>query len=346
MFRKKLRIATVEFSISVLIPSLLIFFSVFQVWAGGWVFGGGDQIGDTHNPWFLKTESQIRYCIELDGSTFSASHGQAKEVVAQALEYWRSDFAKLEKLIATSLAASEPGPTAIRSATQGFAIVPCHENPELRFVLGQGHLSEAELKYVEPFNLIAGAIRTEYNSLHKKGRGFVYLASDLGSHSFVKPSQVDKPWSRPGLLYRVLVHEIGHIFGLQHSQRGVMRADYPETILQTKNSPAFQNLNNLPSSLLPELNTLTLADASIANVERSIKVYQGVQQLLTPDVVALPSSVTLEWSLAVKTPSGETKPLMIRSSPFSYETYSLVDGKIKNTRREEKQCRPDFCFSD
>lgn len=323
------------------IQLILCLFISQAAWAGGWVFGGGDQVGNKHNPWFLQSTQKIQFCLVVDGKSISANEIQIKELVLRSLEYWRSDFFKLDKLVPTRQKTNQ-----LSLPTQGFELVSCNQNPELRFIFGDGALSAEERSFLERYDFVVGSVRTDYDVDLLKGRGFIYIPSDLGPNSFVKPDQIERPWQKSGLLFRALVHEIGHTFGLQHYDRGLMMADYPERILKKKYFSAFTSVDNLPSTLLPQLNSLKIAEATVSQVEHGIKIVLVREKLLQPEVVYIPSGISLEWSITVKSTSGEIVPMLIRSSPFLYETYSLSQKKIQNLTRIERQCRPDSCIRD
>lgn len=322
----------------------LIFFilRISNAFAGGWVFGGGDQVGDKYNPWFLYSDKKIKFCISIDKKTFSADEGVVQKLVERSLEYWRSDFERLNKLTSINQNITEN----IKPAIQGFELASCATQPELRFLFGSGSLSIEEKSFLSNFEFVSSSVRTAYDSKKLVGRGFVYIPSDIAEKSFLKPDQVSRPWQIEGLLYRVLVHEVGHVYGVQHSQLGLMRADYPENIIKKMFYTAFSRAQGLPSSIFPDITDLKLPAARVVDVEKSIKVVRSQTKLLQSDVVYLPSYLTLEWSTHSKNISGGDDPLLIRSSPYLYEVYSVVDNAIKLISKTAKQCRPDSCISD
>lgn len=313
-----------------------------NTFAGGWVFGGGDQVGDKYNPWFLFSEQKIKYCVSVDQSTFSAQESEVQVLVAKALEYWRNDFEKLDKISPIKQNMLDN----IRPAIQGFELVSCAAQPELRFLFGFGALSSQEKNFLSQYDFVASSVRTDYDSKNLIGRGFIYIPSDLGEKSFAKPDQISHPWKIEGILFRALVHEIGHVYGLQHTDLGLMRADYPETIIKKMYFSAFSKIEQLPSSIFANETDLKLSDARVINVEKNIKVVRAQPKLLESSIVYFPSAVTLEWSISSKNRFGEDEPLLIRRSPFLYEVYSVIENKIKMTSKVERQCRPDSCLSD
>jgi hypothetical protein len=325
-----------------LFSSFLLFIFSQSLLAGGWVFGGGDQVGNKHNPWFLASQQKIQYCVTVDQQTISGDENQIHQLVSQSLEYWRHDFEKLNKIVSQKFKSM----VSLSLPTQGFEEVSCHLRPALRFIFGTGSLSLDEKKFLSDFDFVAASVRTEYDEISLLGQGLIYIPSDLGPNSFVKFDQVERPWEKAGLLKRVLIHEIGHIYGMQHSDFGIMMSDYPETILKKKSYWAFTNTTNIPSTLLPQLNHLKSEDSTISHLEWGIKLVRVKEKLTGPETLFFPSGVTLEWSLAVKTPTGENQPMMIRSGPFLYESYSLHQNTIQKTKRMERQCRPRSCFKD
>lgn len=226
---------------------LILFFFSPSTWAGGWVFGGGSQIGDTFNPWFLNSTIPVTYCVSLSEKSVSISRERAEHLIAKSLEYWRGDFQKLFEIV-----KEPPSPISdIKPAIQGFQKIDCQFGADLNFLIGEGALSLQQKNFLRDYDLIAGSVRTDYDPKTMKGRGFIYLKSDLGSESFVKTDQVDRPWEKEGLFLRVLIHELGHVFGLQHTDRGLMMAQYPETIMKKTLAPGFLSAENIPSTLLP-----------------------------------------------------------------------------------------------
>ncbi|MBL7669715.1 MAG: hypothetical protein JNM39_04460 [Bdellovibrionaceae bacterium] len=325
---------------------LISFFWGPSLWAGGWVFGGGSQIGDTFNPWFLNSTRPVTYCVSLSEKSVSISRERAEQLIAKSLEYWRWDFQKLFEIV-----KEPPSPIAeIKPPMQGFQKIDCQFRADLNFLIGEEALSLEQKNFLKDIDLIAGSVRTDYDPKAMKGRGFIYLKSDLGPESFVRKDQIERPWEKDGIFLRVLIHELGHVFGLQHTDRGLMMAQYPETIMKKTLAPGFLSAENIPSTLLPSAATsfgaLDFKTATVVDVDRNIQIISASSEKFLAFPRHVPSGLTLEWNLQITTPEGQKKPVLVRISPFLYEVYSLADGHIVQLKREYRQCRGVTCISD
>lgn len=306
--------------------------------AGIWVFGGADQIGNKYNPWFLESDKRIKYCIKIDESSFSANLAEVEELVELSINYWRLDFIKLQKLAAVGI--NDKGLNL-----NEFKKVSCSENPDLRFLFGAGTLNETEKNFLGKYDFLGGSVRTDYDDQLLEGKGFIYIPSDVGPLSKIQVNQVQRPWKVKGLLYRVLVHEMGHVFGLQHSEKGVMMATYPELILKNEAYMGFSDITTLPSTVLPDSKNLDLGKPM--HIDNGIRVVKpSVSRPGQTDSYNLIDGVTIEWASVVLNSKGEKIPTLIRKSPFSYDTYQVINNEIKIISLLKLQCRSDICFSD
>jgi hypothetical protein len=82
------------------------------------------------------------------------------------------------------------------------------------------------------------AIRTEYDENKLRGRGFIYVAPAKGPQGLESKGSTIDPWTifDGGLLMVTIQHELGHVFGLQHTQEsnGLMGARTIEYFLDAK----------------------------------------------------------------------------------------------------------------
>ena len=206
------------------------------------VSSGGELIEDRQNPWWVRNTKTVRYCLTVDESSFSLSRTELGEMIRRALAYWRGEFTQ-------TIHGVENADEFDRAfhflgvGTQEFTAVECGTGEDLRFQFGYGTLSDAELSFLrEPEHYIAASTRTEYNEVQLKGKGFVYLSSDIGVHRYGGANGIpERAWRNRASLYLVLLHELGHVFGVPHigEVTGLMSARFPEIVL--KLASAFQS---------------------------------------------------------------------------------------------------------
>jgi hypothetical protein len=216
--------------------------------AGVWTSGGSELVKDAANPWFIENTTAVETCIIYDPSAFVTRHGSLDDVrdaFQGAVEYWKKEFAK-------SWSVAD----VIHVATQTFQEVAAIEvsakdeppqrcPPQTKLTLQFGWLSQAQQKWFSenghrPGDVVAIAVRTDYDRTRMVGKGFVFVAGEEGPWAIKDPALVSFPWKRGNgvLLAEVLKHEVGHVFGVPHiGLDGPMASDYAEKILQKENAP-------------------------------------------------------------------------------------------------------------
>ncbi len=229
-----------KFGVPMRLCKNLLFSFAFLAFAtpalGGWNSSGGEDFNNHHNPWFVRNTPVVHYCLELDESSFSASKKTIELLLTKAFSYWNDQFQKggsdkVRQLLGTH--------KYIRNSR-------CDGSEEIKFQFGHGTLSSQQLEYFGESNRYIGiAVRTEYDVISLRGKGFVFFASDLGPHKIRTDGLVEKPWSYDGLLYRSILHEIGHVLGLPHVADGLMSETYLERILNKLTYKLYARVDDL-----------------------------------------------------------------------------------------------------
>lgn len=226
---------------------LLIWASVTESgFAGAWASGGGELYRDGSNPWFLHNTRKVTYCVLVDEMNFGVNKTTAERITRLAIEYWKHEFSN----------AVTPD-SEISIATQDFELGECNATTDLRVQLGvltDIQMDQFALIEKRPQQFVGLAIRTEYDEVNLKGKGFVYISPESGILRFEGQSLMNHPWSLAdlpdylpnkdhGILHKVLVHELGHVFGVQHTpspytldsfDTSVMDPEYPELLVSEK----------------------------------------------------------------------------------------------------------------
>ncbi len=227
-------------------------------WAGnGWVSSGGEFRKDQHNPWFLKNTQSVYWCLKHSNEFVSLSSSRSKELIELGILYWKSQFSTLDQS------------TGI--GQQNFVYnSECTGQEALKFKIGHDTLDAEETAYIAnketPLAQHAGlTIRKFYDTKNLQGSGIIYIASDLGPQRFESGRGVPQSfWQNEGLFLRVLVHELGHFFGLPHEAGGFMAEAYPEEIIRMSREQQFEDtrrIDNLPQFfLIPQKQKLCQRD--------------------------------------------------------------------------------------
>lgn len=208
--------------------ALLLFVSQ-AAFAGGWVSSGGELFKDAKNPWFVRNTEHVRYCVQVDEATVSASPRRIRELITQAISYWQGEFRR-------SMAGALPGAFAV--ATQSFEEIECapglEDVADVTFKVGYGTLTAEEIqKLEEPRKYIGVSVRKTYDEAGLRGHGFVFIASDKGPNAYENPTGtlLDEAWKQDQLLYYAFLHELGHVFGIPHTGSGLMSEVFLDQML-------------------------------------------------------------------------------------------------------------------
>lgn len=195
----------------------------------GWTSTGGSLIQDKNNPWFLKDVETVNYCIVADPKNFDASIDVIDHAIERAVRYWREEFS-----VAPSLRFKFSVPKFLRS--------DCSDKIDVAFRFGvlPENMTAKDREYLgDTTQFVSLAVRTDYETVSMRGRGFVYVSPRQGPLGYIHGSDyVDGlPWAygEGGQLIKVLIHEVGHILGISHTGSGpanVMAEDYPDYVIR------------------------------------------------------------------------------------------------------------------
>ncbi|MDZ4662468.1 MAG: hypothetical protein SGJ18_12720 [Pseudomonadota bacterium] len=185
--------------------------------AGGMVSSGGELLKDAQNPWWVKNTTEVFYCIEVEEKSFSGDPASLEFTISKALDYWHKEHSR-KLVMSTNKEIYNELQNQIGSGLQKFTKINCSGKEDLRFKFGYGTLTTEQVGFIPKLKThISVAVRTDYDEVNLKGRGFIYVASDMGKHKYEAGSEIiEKPWQYEMLTYLTLVHELGHVFGLPH----------------------------------------------------------------------------------------------------------------------------------
>ncbi|MFN7733487.1 MAG: hypothetical protein ACK5OB_16440 [Pirellula sp.] len=220
--------------------------------AGDWSSGGGAILRNANNPWFLENTKEVSYCIKFDTKSFSDLPTPLPEIVETAFKYWKTQMSDLNATTNGYPISKDPKVdyVIIRVATQKFAYnAKCSGNEDITFQFGV--LDSKQKKFFgKSSGIIGAAVRTDYDEVNLKGKGFVYITADKGSNQYEGDHLRPNAWheGKSGLLFRAVVHELGHVFGLSHGGEGIMAESYSESLLRDRAVPAeYANGFELPN---------------------------------------------------------------------------------------------------
>lgn len=198
-------------------------FSSQMALAGGWTSGGGELIRDAHNPWFLSNTKEVKYCIKINEKDFGQNKSFVRLNIFKALDFWKMQLNELTYVGNSSGFKFTLG-------TQNFYEVNCDQNPDITFQFAE-LTKEQEEKLGDLSKTIAVSVRTDYDLVNLKGKGFVYFNKDA--------QFAELPWTRTegSRVLPILIHELGHIFGIQHTNDiHMMTETYPEELIDSRNN--------------------------------------------------------------------------------------------------------------
>lgn len=205
--------------------------------------GGGKIIGTANNPWFVGRNAAT-YCVEKSNDYSQSEDAAVAEVEAAAKEWMRT----LRELV---LNKNKPSLTITLNRHH-----KCTPQTDLRILLGVMNDDVRQTIADAGDGYVGFAKRTTYDESMMWGRGYIWIAPDLGPHSYKKANRPS--WNQGMFTYFVLLHEIGHVFGFQHHMGNLMQESAPETIADMYLNggasrlplPKGGDLRNLPAGVL------------------------------------------------------------------------------------------------
>lgn len=195
----------------------------------GWSMNGGSDASEADNIWFSDTVGQppeaVNYCVET-GAGFTVSAAEGERLVEKALAEWR-EFFKTYKLDREVFGYDGDrvklvlGDGKMRQLPSVFRKVSCSNldlkgtGKALMILLGADHPLLEQVKAGTPEQEYAAAMRSGFDQKTFGANGLIWVGREAKTEARV---------------YHLLLHELGHVFGMKHDSVFVMDADIGEDI--------------------------------------------------------------------------------------------------------------------
>lgn len=182
---------------------------------GGVSDGGVYKYGNQANPWFLENTDFVRYCIHINEANAGLSKEKASAIISDSFAEWKKVFASIGE--GNSIEERLLPYGRIRLGTQEF-IESCQGEIDLNFYLGVPEHSSLKEFHSQLDDFLGLTIRTHYDSVNLKGKGFIYIAPDKELSAYPEEN-----WTRWTFLknfaFRTMIrHELSHLFGIGHGE--------------------------------------------------------------------------------------------------------------------------------
>lgn len=162
---------------------------------------------EDRSAWFVDANRVFTYCAKIDPA-FGVAEDKSLAIISDALQNW-ADYHSERSWHKTLATKSRFEPS-------------CSDSTDLVFLLGtklpKGEASDQH---------VGLAVKKAYDKKAGWGQGYVWIAAE-GS---VPAEGEDGPypnWQETDSLKAVLLHEIGHVYGVDHVEGTIMRADASE----------------------------------------------------------------------------------------------------------------------
>lgn len=193
---------------------------------GGVDGGGADQYSESFgSAWFLEGEKKkrvITYCLEKDEISFPISNEKIKSSLKKAFDTWKAYIDKYDIEYDNVEDSKSPTLNMVKDISYQST---CSQKTDLVLYLGKTNKIIDNIKKV--MNKPA-ALTHRVNYKQSKGwsRGFIWINSNF------KVYMSDKlTWNQNHNLDGLLLHEVGHIFGVEHQVGTVMEKNFTDKFI-------------------------------------------------------------------------------------------------------------------
>lgn len=200
--------------------------------AGGWSGNGGDYTRDQNNPWFLGTDP-VSYCI-LKSADYPLKTSELSDLIKESLYDWRKFFSKygIDKFpLGESKQGQFPDKQYRGISLDFIEKADCDPLQEkaVAFYFGVTNVYLEQAIANGAHHSAGLALRQEYDHQNYRNSGFVWIKNFSSEKNKIR---------------HMLLHEMGHMFGMKHNSTYVMDMKVAD-LLEIPNNPLLPLIGSI-----------------------------------------------------------------------------------------------------